>query len=85
MQHVDAHPLVERLEIELRHTACPVARVGECAGLGLCERQELLQRLDVELRVDDEYVRAVGCDADVAEVLERIVRQLHVQARIDRQ
>ena len=42
VQHVGAHLMVERLEIQLRHAADAEARVVDRARLGLRERDEIL-------------------------------------------
>jgi hypothetical protein len=82
VDEVDAHPLVQRLEVELRHAADAEARVIERARLRLGERHQLREGLHIERRIHHQHVRSVRRDADVAEVLQRIVRQLRIQARV---
>ena len=83
VQEVDAGGELEQLHAEMQRAADAAGAILDVAGLGFGERDEFLDRLGRQIRIDRERVRARCEQRDRRKRLQRVVGQL-VERRIDR-
>ena len=73
VQQADARADLERFAEHSGERSRAGARKGELAGVGLCERDELRERVDFQLRARDERERAQADHRDAREIVLRAV------------
>jgi len=83
VHHIDAGAQLELFGCEMRFGARARARIIERAGRGFGARDQIRNRADAGIRAHEQHVWRVDQFADRRKVLQRIVRQVLVDRRID--